>query len=668
MTVQTNTNVASFNGNGVTQIFPIAFKFNNDTDLVVLLADDATGVSSLLTLNSDYTVSGEGDEEGGLINVVVAPAVGKRLFVSRVVDILQMTDLRNQGKFFAEVHEDAFDLLTMIAQQHQSDIARTLRVAETDPVPLRIPAAAQRAGKLLSFDHDGNPSVAAPVVDSSTQLRIDLATSAGSGLVGHKQSRLSSAIAETVQSALDTIISVHTSGAVGDGATDDTAAINALIRDVAVLGGGEIRFSPGRTYFIAGTILLPSNVKLNLCGATLKGAGATVGTMFRSAFLTGGEVVSNIGSAPETQLVRHASVSGGIIADVGLGFDLYNFVMGCSLKQLVFQNCRQAWKMERCFYPTLEDIWASGVSDPAYPTYHFKNQANAIVLTRVSTVAEFGYFIEGGCTAFTVNGGTFEGGAKGFKFTGDCLGMSFQGGYFEAVPGTLFDFSEAGTCAVSFKGNYINYVDTIFDDGGSTTGGPAIYGEWDSSNFIANINGVSAGVTYRARMLVSGLSNYIHFAVQANREATQAIPANWTIGKSTNIEQVSSVSATSAADFRQKSIYSGLAIIPMRRGGDVGPAYSGSVFYSTVTSASGSVTIDTKINYRPNSLFAKFQFAVQDGNGVNQVYGDIYGANVDKRGSTPVTVTAADNGGMLRLVLGITGDLVSITGSVQICS
>jgi len=122
MTVQTNTNVASFNGNGVTQIFPIAFKFNNDTDLIVLLVDDATGAVSQLTLNSDYTVSGEGDEEGGLINVVVAPALGQRLKVTRVVDILQLTDLRNQGKFFAEVHEDAFDLLTMIAQQHESCI------------------------------------------------------------------------------------------------------------------------------------------------------------------------------------------------------------------------------------------------------------------------------------------------------------------------------------------------------------------------------------------------------------------------------------------------------------------------------------------------------------------------------------------------------------------
>lgn len=175
MTVQTNTNVASFNGNGVTQIFPIAFKFNNDTDLVVLLVDDATGSVVQLTLNSDYTVSGEGDEEGGLINVVVAPAVGKRLKVTRVVDILQLTDLRNQGKFFAEVHEDALDLLTMIAQQHESGIKSALRVAESDPEPSRIPAAALRAGKLLAFDANGNPTTALPVADSSTDLRLDLA-------------------------------------------------------------------------------------------------------------------------------------------------------------------------------------------------------------------------------------------------------------------------------------------------------------------------------------------------------------------------------------------------------------------------------------------------------------------------------------------------------------
>lgn len=258
MTVQTNTNVASFNGNGVTQIFPIAFKFNNDTDLIVMLADDATGSSSLLTLNSDYTVSGEGDEEGGLINVVVAPAVGKRLFVSRVVDILQMTDLRNQGKFFAEVHEDAFDLLTMIAQQHQSDIARSLRVAETDPEPARIPSAVQRAGKLLAFDSAGNPTTTLPIADSSTELRQELAAPAGASKIGYG--------GRTLDQWLDENRSILDYGAVADGVADDSAAASAMLAELnrLVIPSGRtvvlknIELQAGASVEIRGCAKLPS--------------------------------------------------------------------------------------------------------------------------------------------------------------------------------------------------------------------------------------------------------------------------------------------------------------------------------------------------------------------------------------------------------------------------
>lgn len=257
MTVQTNTNVASFNGNGVTQIFPIAFKFNSDTDLVVLLVDDATGAVSQLTLNSDYTVSGEGDEEGGLINVVVAPASGQRLKVTRVVDILQLTDLRNQGKFFAEVHEDAFDLLTMIAQQHESGIRSSLRVAESDPEPARIPAVALRAGKLLSFDDSGNPIAVVPTTDSSAQLRIDLASSSGAGLVGFSPT-------ETVAQALTRVSAVFITSSQYDlvslenGRTD--SALNAAAWEAM---RAEAESLKATVIVEAGTYILPPQVKMD---------------------------------------------------------------------------------------------------------------------------------------------------------------------------------------------------------------------------------------------------------------------------------------------------------------------------------------------------------------------------------------------------------------------
>ncbi|MGK9045819.1 hypothetical protein KXR63_00465 [Stutzerimonas chloritidismutans] len=234
MTVQTNTNVASFNGNGVTQIFPVSFKFNRDTDLVVLLVDDATGSVSRLTLNSDYTVSGEGDEEGGLINVVVAPATGKRLKVTRVVDILQLTDLRNQGKFFAEVHEDAFDLLTMIAQQHESGIKSALRVADSDPEPARIPAVAQRAGKILSFDSEGNPVAVAPISDSSTELRVELAGEHGAAMIGYAGGTVADALTELARGT-GQVIHASEFGLTGDG-SDETAKVQAAVTAAATQG------------------------------------------------------------------------------------------------------------------------------------------------------------------------------------------------------------------------------------------------------------------------------------------------------------------------------------------------------------------------------------------------------------------------------------------------
>lgn len=257
MTVQTNTNVASFNGNGVTQIFPIAFKFNNATDLVVLRIDDATGTATQLALNSDYTVSGEGDEEGGLINVVVAPAVGQRLKVSRIVDILQLRDLRNQGKFFAEVHEDAFDLLTMIAQQHESGLGLALRVADTDPEPARIPAVSQRAGKLLAFDDIGNPIAAVPVTDSSAQLRIDLASSSGASLVGFSAS-------ETVAQALTRVSAVFLTSAQYDLVSLENGRTNSALNAAAWEAMRADAESLKATVIVeAGTYILPPQVKMD---------------------------------------------------------------------------------------------------------------------------------------------------------------------------------------------------------------------------------------------------------------------------------------------------------------------------------------------------------------------------------------------------------------------
>lgn len=125
MTVSSIDSVAEFDTNGVTFNFPFYFKFLKNEDLVVTYVDPG-GVSSTLTLGTQYTVSGAGNDAGGSVTTSVVLAGPGKLAVSREMEPYQLTSLRNQGKFLAETHEDVFDRLTMLIQQGFSIFKRAL--------------------------------------------------------------------------------------------------------------------------------------------------------------------------------------------------------------------------------------------------------------------------------------------------------------------------------------------------------------------------------------------------------------------------------------------------------------------------------------------------------------------------------------------------------------
>ena len=67
----------------------------------------------------------------------------------------------------------------------------------------------------------------------------------------------------------DGIFNVRNYGAVGDGETKDTAAIQAAIDAATAAGGGEVRVPAGR--YVTGTLYLKSHVDFNVCaGATIE--------------------------------------------------------------------------------------------------------------------------------------------------------------------------------------------------------------------------------------------------------------------------------------------------------------------------------------------------------------------------------------------------------------
>lgn len=126
MTVNTVNSIAEFETNGVTTNYPFYFKFLANEDLVVTYIDP-NGVSSTLTLGTQYTANGVGNDQGGSVITTTALAGPGQLVVSREMDTFQQTSLRNQGKFLAETHEDVFDRLTMLIQQGFSMFTRALK-------------------------------------------------------------------------------------------------------------------------------------------------------------------------------------------------------------------------------------------------------------------------------------------------------------------------------------------------------------------------------------------------------------------------------------------------------------------------------------------------------------------------------------------------------------
>lgn len=126
MTVSTEVDHNEYTGNGVTTSFPYTFRVFNESDLVVQVVDLDENIA-VLALDTDYTVTGAGGYNGGNVILSKALANGYQISISRELPVTQETDLRNQGKFFAEVHEDAFDKLTMLIQQVRSWFSLALR-------------------------------------------------------------------------------------------------------------------------------------------------------------------------------------------------------------------------------------------------------------------------------------------------------------------------------------------------------------------------------------------------------------------------------------------------------------------------------------------------------------------------------------------------------------
>ena len=220
--------------NGVQTIFSFPFPIFASADLIIKF-DGTEQVSG-------FTIQNAGETSGGSVTFDIAPAIDTILTLERRLPIERMTDFLEGGDFSADAINTELDYMIAALQQVERQNNQMLRYddIETD-VQTTLPSLTNRRNKGLGFDGSGNP------------IALDLS---GATPGADFTASGNSAVTRTVQDKLNDAVSIKDFGAVGDGLTDDTVAIQqALTAHDAV-------YIPSGVYLTSATIQVEANKTL----------------------------------------------------------------------------------------------------------------------------------------------------------------------------------------------------------------------------------------------------------------------------------------------------------------------------------------------------------------------------------------------------------------------
>jgi len=125
--IETTLNKTVFVGDSVVVEFNFPYLFLKSSDLKVYIFDTINGTTTLLSEIIDYTVIGTGDSSGGKVTLTgAAPAADKQIIIIRTVEEKQGSDYIDTDNLKAETLESNLDNLTMMIQQLQEQVNRSL--------------------------------------------------------------------------------------------------------------------------------------------------------------------------------------------------------------------------------------------------------------------------------------------------------------------------------------------------------------------------------------------------------------------------------------------------------------------------------------------------------------------------------------------------------------
>jgi hypothetical protein len=279
MSVPTDTAKVQYTLSSGAQALPVTFYFLENDHIKALV--DRDGVPTQLTENTDYILTGAGDEDGGTLTTIAGTALDlvatDQVTIIRRIARTQEVNYVYNDSFPAETHERALDKLTMIAQQDAEERTRCLKYPETEPPGFTetMPSAEDRAGAVLSFGEDGALTVTPKqqLIDELSLLDPDVTI----GAAGR-------ALLATETFATNTLVGRSTAGSGNAEAIPCTAAGRALIAATdAAAQKALLNINPNldiQEFYESGTWTKPdgaSVVEVIVCGGGGGGGGGRTG-------------------------------------------------------------------------------------------------------------------------------------------------------------------------------------------------------------------------------------------------------------------------------------------------------------------------------------------------------------------------------------------------------
>ncbi|MEK9983534.1 MAG: glycosyl hydrolase family 28-related protein, partial [Opitutae bacterium] len=527
MTVSSSASRNQYTATAGQTVFAYTFEIVSDDDIVVL----KNGVT--LTKTADYTVSGVGTDSGGNVTLTSGATAGDILTLYRDMPYERTTDYTNAGDFLAADVNNDFDRLWIATQQVNEEVNRSLKAPVTDPLTtdMTIPAKADRLNKILRFNATtGDPEVITLASGATSAANVSF-TQAGAG-----------AVERTVETKLNETISVKDFGAVGDGVTDDTAAIQAAIDSVGSAGAIYI---PDGTYKVTDTITIAQGTSVSIYGESRRGTIINSGL---TGVDTGKYVFHYQGDdAVTANLCQDVTISTLKINALYFGAGIYaehcfpNFVV----KEVeVFKPYNHGMYFDNCWGASVSDCLVDGDNYSRLYGYYFLNANNICMYNcRVYNMQNSGQSTGIGassCENFSVFGGNVENCPRGIYLT---LGGTFDG------PATIRDvYFEPRAMQPFDAGQPNDHIKALGDtaDNGSLIVEGCLFQAGVSSVPIA-YNGVSAQ-NLGSLVMIGNVWQKAKFTTGGQGE-NYFVDVDATVGKV--IEQGNTLVSTSLGNIRQ---------------------------------------------------------------------------------------------------------------------